>query len=187
MIRYSKYDKDTRTDKVWYESSTVYFSKFIENENDNWNYDNILSLQHIFHHFYIGLCYNNSNNNFKHIYDNICDTDCNICHKPRSVTHTYDNACDTTCNVEGCGFTRVANHIFDNDCDATCNVTDCEYTREVEHKFSDTWSSSENSHWKECACGAKTELAEHKYTVRKHTTEEHWRECVCGNQRGRRA
>lgn len=36
MIRYSKYDKDTRTDKVWYESSTVYFSKFIENENDNY-------------------------------------------------------------------------------------------------------------------------------------------------------
>ena len=29
------YDPETRTDKVWYESSNVLFSKFIENENDN--------------------------------------------------------------------------------------------------------------------------------------------------------
>lgn len=35
MIRKSYYDEELRTDKVWYDSSTVYFSKFVENENDN--------------------------------------------------------------------------------------------------------------------------------------------------------
>jgi hypothetical protein len=35
MIRESYYDEELRTDKVWYDSSTVYFSKFVENENDN--------------------------------------------------------------------------------------------------------------------------------------------------------
>lgn len=29
------YDKETHTDKVWYDSSNVFYSKFIENENDN--------------------------------------------------------------------------------------------------------------------------------------------------------
>lgn len=29
------YDKDTRTDKVWYESSNIYYSEFVENEFDN--------------------------------------------------------------------------------------------------------------------------------------------------------
>ena len=44
---------------------------YFENENDNWNYENILPLQHIFHHFYIGLSYNNNDNIFRNIYDNI--------------------------------------------------------------------------------------------------------------------
>lgn len=29
------YDEKTRTDRVWYESSNVFYSKFVENENDN--------------------------------------------------------------------------------------------------------------------------------------------------------
>lgn len=29
------YDKDTRTDKVWYNSSNIYYSEFVENEFDN--------------------------------------------------------------------------------------------------------------------------------------------------------
>ena len=29
------YDKETRTDKVWYNSSNIYYSEFVENENDN--------------------------------------------------------------------------------------------------------------------------------------------------------
>lgn len=29
------YDEKTHTDKVWYDSSNVFYSKFIENENDN--------------------------------------------------------------------------------------------------------------------------------------------------------
>ena len=29
------YDPKTKTDRVWYESSYVVYSKFVENENDN--------------------------------------------------------------------------------------------------------------------------------------------------------
>lgn len=29
------YEEKTRTDRVWYSSSNVFFSKFVENENDN--------------------------------------------------------------------------------------------------------------------------------------------------------
>ena len=29
------YDYETKTDRVWYDSSNVFYSKFIENENDN--------------------------------------------------------------------------------------------------------------------------------------------------------
>lgn len=29
------YDEKTRTDKVWYDSSNVFYSKFVENENNN--------------------------------------------------------------------------------------------------------------------------------------------------------
>ena len=36
MIKYSEYNENTRTDRTWYEnSSTIYYSEFFENENDN--------------------------------------------------------------------------------------------------------------------------------------------------------
>ncbi len=35
--------------------------------------------------------------------------------------HIYDNACDSTCNI--CELTRIpADHVYDNDCDTTCNI-----------------------------------------------------------------
>ncbi|MBQ0083561.1 MAG: leucine-rich repeat protein, partial [Clostridiales bacterium] len=42
--------------------------------------------------------------------------------------HIYDNDCDTTCNV--CGAVRtVGPHIYDNDIDTTCNI--CGYVRKI--------------------------------------------------------
>ena len=45
---------------------------YFENEGNKWNYENILTVQHIFHYFYIGLSYNNIDQNiFTNIYNNI--------------------------------------------------------------------------------------------------------------------
>ena len=45
--------------------------------------------------------------------------------------HTYDNICDTDCNI--CGYTRIpTEHFYDDEYDATCNV--CGDVREVPEK-----------------------------------------------------
>lgn len=37
------------------------------------------------------------------------------------------------------------------------------YTVTVSHTFGDSWVTDENSHWHECACGEKTDVAEHQF------------------------
>lgn len=56
----------------------------------------------------------------QHAWDNVCDTECNVCGGEREVTHTWDDACDTECNV--CGEGRDVTHTYDHACDAACNV-----------------------------------------------------------------
>ena len=75
----------------------------------------------LFYHFVTGDCY--------HLYDNACDTTCNVCGAKRTASaHVYDNACDAACNV--CKATRtVADHVYDNDDDAICNI--CKYERNI--------------------------------------------------------
>ena len=74
-----------------------------------------------------------------HLYDNSCDTTCNVCGAIRTITHKYNTfyTKDAThhwfeCFVCGDKI-DIDNHIFDNSCDTTCNV--CEYERAVSH----TW------------------------------------------------
>ena len=68
-----------------------------------------------------------------HVYDNACDTECNECELEREVPdHVYDNACDTDCNE--CELEReVPDHVYDNACDTECN--ECEYPREITHVY----------------------------------------------------
>lgn len=63
-----------------------------------------------------------------HVYDNVCDADCNTCGGTRTpADHVYDNACDADCNV--CGGTRTpADHVYSADCDTTCDVCGAERT-----------------------------------------------------------
>lgn len=77
----------------------------------------------------------------EHIYDNDCDTTCNVCGKARTVTHTYDNDCDTDCNI--CGLTRTITHSFGTDWYAVndghyhkCSNCNAESTHEA-HSFVD--------------------------------------------------
>ena len=125
-----------------------------------------------------------------HVYDNKCDTTCNICGATRTITHqyktvwskdgaqhwhecsicgskkdienhTYDNACDTACNV--CGYIRsVGPHVYDNDCDTTCNI--CGATRTITHQYKTVWSNDGTQHWHECSvCGDKIDIENHIY------------------------
>ena len=46
-----------------------------------------------------------------HLYDNACDSDCNLCGAGRTVYgHRYSATCDETCN--SCGYTRIASHTY---------------------------------------------------------------------------
>ena len=90
-----------------------------------------------------------------HVYDNACDTTCNVCATTRTITHTYANACDAACDV--CGAAReVPAHVYDNVCDADCNV--CTATRTVApHAYDNACDADCNN------CGATREVAAHVY------------------------
>ena len=67
-----------------------------------------------------------------HIYDNACDTSCNVCGATRTTYHTYSNSCDAYCNV--CGASRSVTHTYGGSCDTTCNV--CGTMRSVSYSHS---------------------------------------------------
>ena len=78
-----------------------------------------------------------------HVYDNACDTECNVCQASRiPAEHVYDNACDANCNV--CQAARVpADHVYDNACDTDCNV--CQAARvPVAHVYDNACDDSCN-------------------------------------------
>ncbi len=125
-----------------------------------------------------------------HLYDDVCDVDCNLCGGVRMVSHTfsgvcddacdlcgtkrvsqhtYDNACDADCNV--CGDGRDAGHVYDNDCDADCNA--CSAVREVDHAYSGDCDDDCN------LCGAVRDAsAAHSFTNIRDT------DCdICGDVR----
>ena len=53
-------------------------------------------------------------------------------------------------------------HVYDNLIDTTCNT--CGYERPPhEHSYSTVWRSNSSSHWYECACGDKKDVASHTY------------------------
>ncbi len=113
----------------------------------------------------------------KHIYDNACDTTCNVCSKTRTITHSYKWIIDKAenCGVNGakheectiCGAKRNTNtvitatgkHTYDNACDTTCNV--CSKTRTITHNYKWIIDKAENcgvngAKHEECTvCGAK--------------------------------
>ena len=50
-------------------------------------------------------------------------------------------------------------HLYDSACDTDCNV--CNRTRSITHDYSEDYKSDEDSHWKQCSCGATANIAEH--------------------------
>ena len=110
--------------------------------------------------------------------------------------HVYDNDCDTTCNLESCGYVRTVEphnfsstgmttsehwkactscgleeagsrktHTFDNACDRECN-DGCGYARTITHDFS-VVDKNATQHFKKCSiCGVpdETSYVDHYYT-----------------------
>ncbi len=76
-----------------------------------------------------------------HVFDNACDTECNICSYKRSIEHTYEKAFkfDADGHYRECSVcqspSKSEKHKFDSSCDEKCD--ECGYIREVEH----TWDS----------------------------------------------
>ena len=91
-----------------------------------------------------------------HMYENACDDYCEACGEYRAVTaHVYDNACDTDCNECG-AYRKPANHVYDNACDTDCN--ECGATREVEgHVYDNACDADCNE------CGATRTVGDHVY------------------------
>lgn len=72
-----------------------------------------------------------ANEEAKHVYQADCDTDCDACGAIReAAAHTYDYDCDSDCNV--CGATRDAGHVYFSDCDGVCEICG-QKTRENDH------------------------------------------------------
>lgn len=119
-----------------------------------------------------------------HVYDNDCDTTCNVCGAVREITHSYGEAwsSDETNHWHECSVCHTkkdeAPHTYDNDCDTTCNV--CGKTREITHSYGEAWSNDETNHWHECSvCHTRKDEAAH--TLGAEATETTAQVCtVCG-------
>ena len=129
---------DCNIKEVWYCGSETDRSRISGESlnNAHWNYDS---------------CGINKSN----VYDNACDTVCNVCGHIRTVPHFYDNACDTTCNM--CGYVRsVPDHVYDNACDTTCNI--CGHVRTVpDHVYDNACDTTCN------ICGYVRTVPDHVY------------------------
>ena len=119
-----------------------------------------------------------------HVYDNDCDTTCNVCGAVREITHNYAEVWsnDENNHWHECTVCHTrkdeAPHVYDNDCDTTCNV--CGAVREITHNYAEVWSNDENNHWHECTvCHTRKDEAAH--VPGPEATEETAQVCtVCG-------
>ena len=75
----------------------------------------------------------------------------------------YCSVCGAEISRETVEVPATGNHSYDNDCDTSCNV--CGDVRTITHNYGTEWKHDETSHWHECACGEKSDLAGHAYTT----------------------
>ncbi|MBE5938788.1 MAG: Ig-like domain-containing protein [Lachnospiraceae bacterium] len=113
--------------------------------------------------------------NDPHIYNNDCDTTCNICGYARNITHNYRKVWSMDgsnhwheCIV--CGIKKdIAKHTAGTEATETTaqNCTVCDYVIKGMighiHNYSNVWSTDELQHWNECSCKAKENIENHTY------------------------
>jgi len=112
-----------------------------------------------------------------HVYENGCDTKCNVCEAERTIEHTYDNACDGVCNI--CEAARTpSDHVYDNACDKKCNV--CEAERDIQHTYDNVCDTKCNvceaertiEHTYDNACDGVCNICEATRTPSSHVWDE---------------
>ena len=80
-------------------------------------------------------------------------------------TNHWHECTDANCTDKVGSIKDTAAHVYDNDADTDCNV--CGYVRSItppahEHTYGD-WSKDGTSHWHECTCGDKADMAAHSF------------------------
>ena len=110
-----------------------------------------------------------------HTYDDACDAECNVCGGLRTVSHQYSTEWVTTetnhwhecsiCGVKKDYTPHTAGAIATETAPQTCVV--CGYVIKTAlghtHTFGASWVRDADNHWKECACGTKSEIAAHNW------------------------
>ena len=144
--------------------------EFKQGDADKHSWHGWYSYDTYYHWFKCANC-DQINSSESHVYDNACDTTCNVCGADRAAyAHVYDSAiCDTTCNI--CGAVRLDPHIWDSACDAECSR--CGETRIVpDHIYDNACDANCN------ACNGERTPADHVYDDEFDAT------CnVCGERR----
>ena len=135
----------------------------------------------------------------QHIYDNTCDTSCNVCGYVRSVDHPYANVWSSdknghwhACTLCGAKDTVVAHTPGAEATEETpqlCTVCEFEIAppKAHEHKYDGDYITDSEGHWKVCKCGETTSKESHTFdngkVVKKptesETGEKHYTCSVC--------
>lgn len=107
-----------------------------------------------------------------HVYDNACDTDCNVCGETRTTEHTWaENAADEYLKTAASCSTKAVYYKSCSVCGAKSEDV-FEYGDPTgNHNYTDEWKHDENKHWHECGCGAKSDEADHDFGEGVVTTE----------------
>lgn len=105
-----------------------------------------------------------------HVFDDLCDPDCNICGYVADTAHSYEEEWQydesghwSVCIL--CGSeSGLEAHTTDPET-GLCTV--CGYEGEIPettehiHEFAEEWLSDDESHWQECECGETSEAVPH--------------------------
>ena len=110
-----------------------------------------------------------------HIYDNACDTTCNYCDVTRTTSHSYSSqwSSDKTSHwhkCTSCGDKKdVEKHTPGEEATEFSPqlCTTCGYELKAalahSHSYSETWTTNDTTHWRECACGLKGYISKHTW------------------------
>ncbi|MBQ7354027.1 MAG: hypothetical protein IJW62_00740 [Clostridia bacterium] len=110
-----------------------------------------------------------------HIYDNVCDTDCNVCGHTRTVTHTYTDGwtSDKSGHWHACAVCGAKDEVIAHTPGAEATeetpqlCTVCAYeiapAKAHEHEYTGDYITDADGHRKTCKCGEYSEKAVHTY------------------------
>lgn len=134
-------------------------------------------------HFHKSACGHNVKSDEAAHADDNNDAVCDVCTYDYDHTHTYDEAWSSTgenghWHAPTCGHTvdgsELAAHVDENN-DGACDV--CGETGGHEHTYAETWTTTDDEHWREVTCGHNIPVADKGV----HKTEDGDTTCdICG-------